>query len=152
MVSLVDGSILPLPRPVSLKNESIEVVRKFNPEAVLGRTSHDTGKGSVAHMRVPRANIERASDPACPAWVVFPKYISGANLSLEPLSKGHGTLRLIENAFNYSVLSEKGFTAVTRLVDQCDCFEFKYSVLDEAIGLFDSLADGLCHAVDMQDD
>ena len=152
LVSLSDGSIIPLPRPVSLKNESIEVIRQFSSDVVIGRISHDTAKGTVAHMRVPTAHIERAAESARPAWVVFPKFVSGAALSLEPLSKGHGTIRLIDNSFNYSILSTKGFTSVTGLIDQCDCYDFKYSVLDEAVERFDSLAEARRDEVNGQND
>lgn len=140
MVSLQNGKVVPLPRPVSLKNESIEVIRSFSPDAIMGRISHDTAKGSVSHMRVPTAHVERANETATPAWVVFPKYIGGSSLSLVPLTKGTATIRLVENSFNYSILSEKGFTAITEMVDQSDCFDFSYSVLDEAISQFDELA------------
>lgn len=56
-LTLIDrrtGLLHALPRPVSLKNQSIDVIRQFNPEAFINRVSHDTSKGSVAHMRPPR--------------------------------------------------------------------------------------------------
>lgn len=140
MVSLTDGQVVPLPRPVSLKNESIDVIRSFHPDAIMGRVSHDTAKGTVSHMRVATEHVERSNDTATPAWVVFPKYSAGSSLSLTPLTKGQATIRLIDNSFNYSILSEKGFVAITGLVDKVDCFDFSYSVLDEAIAQFDALA------------
>ncbi|SHJ56447.1 Hpr(Ser) kinase/phosphatase [Malonomonas rubra DSM 5091] len=140
MVSLADGRIFPLPRPVSLKNESIKVIQRFSPDAVISRISHDTSKGSVAHMRVPTEHVDRSTETAIPGWVVFPKYIAGSPLTLEPLSKGQACIRLIENSFNYSILSEKGFEAVTKVIDSSDCFDFSYSVLDDAISEFDDLA------------
>lgn len=140
MVSLTDGQISPLPRPVSLKNESIDVIKQFSSNAVISRISHDTSKGSVAHMRVPTEYVDRSTETAIPAWVVFPKYIAGASLTLEPLSKGQACIRLVENSFNYSILGEKGFDAVTKLIDKSDCFDFRYSVLAEAISQFDDLA------------
>ena len=139
MVSLQDGKVNPLPRPVSLKNESIDVIRSFHSDAIMGRISHDTAKGTVAHMRIPTEHVERSNETAIPAWVVFPKYIAGSPLSLIPLTKGNATIRLVENSFNYSILSEKGFVAITDLVDKADCFDFSYSVLDEAIAQFDTL-------------
>ncbi|MDB4470838.1 HprK-related kinase A [Deltaproteobacteria bacterium] len=141
LVSLSDCSISPLPRPVSLKNDSIEVIRGFCPEAFIGRVALDTLKGTVAHMRAPAEDVCRSAEVAHPAWVVFPKYINQAKLSFSPLSKGEGAIRLIQNSFNYSILNDKGFTAVTRLIDQSDCYAFEYSVLADAIEHFSELAD-----------
>lgn len=141
MVALSDGSITPLPRPVSLKNESIGVIKAFCPDAFVGRVAHDTLKGTVAHMRAPAADVERADDTAQPAWIVFPKYKPDAPLEFRSFSKGEGAIRLINNAFNYSILNESGFQAVTRMAQQCDFYSFEYSLLDEAIAHFDNLSE-----------
>ena len=45
------AQVVPLCRPVSLKNESIEVIRSFDPGAIFGPVSKDTHKGTVAHMK-----------------------------------------------------------------------------------------------------
>jgi len=61
-LTLIDrktGLIQPLPRPVSLKNQSIDVIRQFDPEVFINRASHDTIKGTVAHMRPPRDSVLR---------------------------------------------------------------------------------------------
>lgn len=42
LINRKTGLIQPLPRPVSLKNQSIEVIRQFDPEAYINRASHDT--------------------------------------------------------------------------------------------------------------
>lgn len=140
LVSPQDGTVFPLPRPISLKNESIEVIRAFAPEAVLGQISLDTAKGAVAHMRVPQSHIANALVPARPAWVVFPRYEADCRFSLTPLSQGRSALRLIENSFNYSILGERGFATLTRLVEQSSCYELEYSQLDEAIACCAELA------------
>ncbi|MCA1926509.1 MAG: HprK-related kinase A [Thiobacillus sp.] len=76
-LTLIDrktGNIQPLPRPVSLKNQSIEVIRQFDPQVFINRASHDTVKGTVAHMRPPRDSVLRQHEPARPGWVIFPKW------------------------------------------------------------------------------
>ena len=141
MVSLSDRSITPLPRPVSLKNESIDVIKAYCPNAFISRVAHDTLKGTVAHMRASTEDVERVADTAQPAWVVFPKYKIDAPLQFSSLSKGEGAIRLINNAFNYSILNETGFNAVTRLAHWCDFYSFEYSLLDQAIDHFNHLAE-----------
>lgn len=132
--------IVPVPRPVSLKNESIDIIREFEPSAVIGHATRDTTKGTVAHMKAPRESIERSGEPAKPAWIIFPAYTAGAQGQLVPEAKGQAFMRLIKNAFNYSTLGEVGFNAVADLVETCDCYDYRYSNLDDAVADIDRLA------------
>lgn len=143
-LALIDresGLIHPLPRPVSLKNQSIPLIRSFSAEAFINRPSHDTAKGTVAHMRPPKESVRRQHEPARPAWVIFPKWAAGAATSLTPRSAAQTFMFLAQNAFNYSHLGADGFRVGTRLIDQVACYDFAYSQLDEAIRVFDRLAD-----------
>ncbi len=56
-------SLLPIPRPMPLKNESIGVIRAFLPEAILGPEIPGTRKGTVAHVRPPASSFEGACVP-----------------------------------------------------------------------------------------
>jgi HprK-related kinase A len=140
LVRLEDGAVLPLPRPVSLKNESIGVIRAYAPDAVLSRPVENTNKGTIAHLKAPGASIDRASDLARPAFIVFPRYEPQAAISLAPLPKARAFMGVAENAFNYQVLGMRGFTALGALIDATTAFEFRYSKLDEAVQLFERLA------------
>ncbi|MEW6118681.1 MAG: HprK-related kinase A [Pseudomonadota bacterium] len=143
-LTLIDrktGMIHPLPRPVSLKNRSIEVIRQFDHEAFINRASHDTIKGTVAHMRPPRDSVLRQHEAARPAWVIFPQWEAGAATRLTPRSRAQTFMFLAQNAFNYSHLGADGFRVGTALVDQVDCFDFRYSDLHDAVKAFEHLAD-----------
>ena len=143
-LTLIDrktGLIQPLPRPVSLKNQSIDVIRQFDPEAFINRASHDTIKGTVAHMRPPRDSVLRQHEMARPGWVIFPKWVAGAPATLTPRSQAQTFMFLAQNAFNYSHLGADGFRVGTALIDQAACYDFHYSQLHEAIATFNHLAD-----------
>ena len=143
-LTLIDrktGLIQPLPRPVSLKNQSIDVIRQFDPEAFINRASHDTIKGTVAHMRPPRDSVLRQHEMARPGWVIFPKWVAGAPATLTPRSQAQTFMFLAQNAFNYSHLGADGFRVGTALIDQTACYDFHYSQLHEAIATFNHLAD-----------
>ena len=142
LVSPEDGRLIPLPRPVSLKNDSIDVIRSFAPEVTIGRESADTTKGTVAHMKAPDDSIARADEHARPAWVICPKYEKGVPARLERRSRAQTFMHVIKNAFNYSVLGVRGFQTAAALIDVCDCYDFTYSSLDEAISIFDALEPG----------
>ncbi|MDF1582288.1 MAG: HprK-related kinase A [Methyloprofundus sp.] len=140
LVSMENGQIYPIPRPVSLKNKSIEVISDYSADAVFGEIVHDTAKGSIAHMRAPDSSIYSSDQVVTPAKIIFPKYKQGALTELTLISKGKSVLKAAEQCFNYSVLGAQGFESLCALVDVSDCYEFSYSCLDEAIELFTELA------------
>ncbi|PPD50925.1 MAG: HprK-related kinase A [Methylobacter sp.] len=141
LLSMADGKIYPVPRPVSLKNQSIDVIQRFSPGAEFGQVVTGTAKGSISHMCAPEQSIQLSNQPAVPSKLIFPKYIPDSETELTPLSKGRAMLSAAENAFNYSVLGVHGFEKLAEMIEQCDCFEFKYSKLEEAIALFSALSD-----------
>lgn len=136
------GEFFPLPRLMPLKNQSIGVIRDYLPEAVLGPEISGTLKGTVAHVRPPQESIERADETAKPRWIVFPKWSAGAALRLESLPQSEAFLLLATNAFNYEVLGETAFDAVTHLVRGCECRKLVYSDFDSALAALDELTDG----------
>jgi HprK-related kinase A len=139
---LDDLTVTPVPRPISLKNASIDVIRHFAPEVVIGGEAHGTVKGTVAHVRAPLDSVERDQETAIPAWIVFPKYVPGARARLQPQSKGKSFMRIANSSHTYSTLGVPGFETVAGVIDTCDCYNFSYSDLDQAVSLFDKLKSG----------
>jgi HprK-related kinase A len=131
-----DLSLVSLARPVSLKNQSIELIRDYLPEAVIGPVAHDTVKGAVAHLRPPADSVRQVERLARPSWLILPHWQAGVPARLSPLPKGETFIRLLDGAFNYSLLGEEGFRIAGDLVEACGCFEFTYSSLDDAIETF----------------
>lgn len=138
----LDGTrVVPIPRPISLKNRSIDTIARFWPDAAIGDVVPDTLKGSVAHVRPPADSVQRALESAVPAWVVLPRYENGAAMELAALPKCDAFMRLVDSAFNYSVHGRAGFDALAALVDGSDCYAFTYGgALDEAVAAFDRFA------------
>jgi HprK-related kinase A len=135
------AELVPVPRPMPLKNESIAVIRAFAPEAHLGPEIAGTRKGTIAHVRPPLPSVTRAVETAPARWIVFPRWQAGATLSLRALSSADAFVRLATNAFNYELLGESAFVAVRDLVQMSRCFHLVYSDLEEAISSLNTLAD-----------
>lgn len=140
LLSVADGLVYPVPRPISLKNRSIDVIRNFSPCVVMGQVVNDTAKGTVGHLRSPDESVELGEIPAQPAKVIFPKYLEGSRTELTSMGKSRALLKTAENSFNYNILGVHGFNALGDLIDASDCYDFKYSSLDEAVTLFSELA------------
>ncbi len=134
-----EGRLTSLVRPVSLKNESIPVIRGFAPEAFLGAEYTDTNKGTVAHMRPPTDSVRRVTEPATPAWIISPKYVVKSGAKLAATAKARMFMHLATNAFNYHVLGVMGFEHLRALIDTCACCSLEYGDLDDAVACFDRL-------------
>lgn len=130
-----------LARPINLKNASIDIIRKFALDAKWSPEIYDTIKGRVTHVSPPEHSVTHMRDNALPRWIVFPKYLAGAEPSISQRSKSQSFIDLADNAFNYSALGEVGFDLVARLVNRCDCYDFEYSRLEDALEVFDWLAE-----------
>ncbi len=142
LVDPATGEVAPLARPVSLKNASIDVIRRFAPQAALSPVVHDTQKGSVAHLQAPADSVRRAAEPARPRWVVLPRYAAGAKALLAPLPRGQAFMQLADSAFNYDLHGAEGFRVLADLVEGCGCYELTYANLEDAVRIFDALAEG----------
>jgi HprK-related kinase A len=140
LISLADGLLTPLGRPISLKNQSLDVIRQFYPGAVLNQVTHDTQKGSISHLKVPPGHVQQLEERARPRWVIFPKYIPGNNAELTLRSKANSLLELGRNSFNYHVLGLAGFDVLADVISASDCYDFHYSQLEDAVAVFDQLA------------
>ncbi|HRO59572.1 MAG TPA: HprK-related kinase A [Burkholderiaceae bacterium] len=144
-------AFVPIPRPMPLKNASIEVMRNFAPQAELGPSIEGTIKGTVAHVRPPRDSVDAAAIEAPARWVVFPRWQADARLSFEEVPRAEAFMSLARNAFNYEVVGQAAFETVRDIVDRSRCYRLVYSDLDEAVELFDRLARGVGAEVESSD-
>jgi HprK-related kinase A len=139
LLDVEQGTIQALSRPISLKNESIGVISRFQPDAVLSPAVSDTVKGTVSLLRPPTDSVRRVGEPARPAWIIFPSYRPDAPAALTKHSKASTCLTFAEQSFNYDIYGSRGFEAVARVIDGCDCFEFSYGDLEDAARAFAEL-------------
>ena len=140
LIDIASGDLVPLPRPISLKNASIDAMRAFWPAAAMSRVVPDTVKGSIVHVRPPADSVRAASQPARAAWVVLPLYQAGGGTELSSVTKAAAFMRLVGCAFNYSIHGRAGFETLAAVVADCRCFCFSYGgTLDDAVRVLDGL-------------
>ena len=134
-----DGLLVPLARPVNLKNASIDIIRAFAPQAVFGDVVRDTHKGTVAHLKPSTDSVRRAQEKVRPVLLVFPRWQSGVSTTLRPRKRADAFMEVAHHAFNYELLGSLGFDLTAALVAGCDCYDFTYSNLSDAVLTFDEL-------------
>ncbi|ABK43115.1 Hpr(Ser) kinase/phosphatase [Magnetococcus marinus MC-1] len=135
------GLAKPMPKAIALKNEAIEVIRAWAPQAPLGPLFPKTRKGTVCHLYPAREAVQRMDEGAVARWIVFPRYQAGVPLQLYPLTPEQLFPRLAGGAFNYETLGEAAFTTVAQLCQSCTAFEMPYSQLSEAVQVLTQMAD-----------
>lgn len=135
-----DVHLIPHPRPISVKNRSIDVVTAF-PGARLGPVYHDTRKGSVSHLACPPSALREASTRARVAWVVFPRFDAAAEPYCEPISRNEAFALISEQSFNQERMGERGFEALCALLDGASCFEIGYRSTAEGLDLVRRICD-----------
>ncbi len=116
LIDLVTGLAHPFPRPVSLKNASIDVMEALAPSARFGPRLVGTPKGDIRHLIPNAVALKNMDTPARPALILFPSF--GADVAVREIGVSEVFIRLTQASTNYVSLAERGFTALTRLVTQ----------------------------------
>jgi HprK-related kinase A len=141
LIDLTTAQVQPNPRPISLKNKSIDIIREAAPNIYSSETVTDTVKGSVSLFRAPKSSTDSFGESVAIGYIVFPKFIASTPLSLTPLTKPRAFIELANQSFNYSILAEKGFSAIAGAVEQAHCFDFIYDGnLQAAVERFEQLS------------
>lgn len=135
------GDLIAMLKPVALKNQSVEVIRAFSEQAVLGPLFLGTRKGDVAHLAPDEASADAMHRPARPTLVIFPSFEPGAALDSRRLTREDAFAHLAFNSFNYHLLGPIGFEAVANVIAACPAYRVRYSNLDAAISHIDTLLD-----------
>ena len=140
MIDLRDGMIRPHPRPISLKNEAIDIVVGRYSQLSANKRYEGTTKGTVAYIRAPNDAIQSADCSAEPFLVVAPQYKVGAKTTYDRLQKAQALTLLVKQSPNYRVLLERGFHSLADFIEACDSYTLTYSELDGAIGTIEELS------------
>ncbi|MEH6648982.1 MAG: HprK-related kinase A [Motiliproteus sp.] len=134
------ATIFPNPRPIALKDGSINVIKHRHPELSFTQEIADTHKGTIAYLKPPEFALTEINTPAQPRLLIFPKYQPSSALELRALPPANAMMRLAEQTFNYGILGEKAFTALNQFVRLCDCYELEYDGnLDHAVEQIEAL-------------
>lgn len=149
LLRLTDGSVQGLARPVSLKNESIEVVRQLAPNAVLSAVSHNTVKGSVCLLAPPAPSVARLAEVATPRWLVVPQFEPGEETRLRSLGRSCAFMAAAQSAFNYAELGVAGFELLADTLARCAPFSLTIGSLDQALIVLDELAAATANEVNV---
>lgn len=133
-MALIDPKTLkisPLYRPSSLKNNSIEVVKKFCKSAELSSVTHGTHKGDIAHARLYSSEEFDGFEATPPTALVFLRYVPKSVTTITAVSNAEAFAMLLRNSFNYNILGSQGFSVLSRIASTCEAIYVEYSDLED---------------------
>jgi HprK-related kinase A len=141
LIDPVSGQAIPFPRPVSLKNASIDALAAKVGADRLGALMTGTPKGSIRHLRPDARAIEAMDRPAAPTLILFPRF--GFAPEVREVPPGELFVRLTQASTNYVALGENGFAALTRLVTTVPARAIDYPDTASGIAAVEQLWGGL---------
>lgn len=133
--------VIPLCRPVSLKNESIDAIKSFSSHAVFGPISKETHKGVVVHMKADLHPDSHDKNNLQANAMIFPRYSRDEPQQLRRRRRTESFILAAYHSFNYSLLCEMGFNTMKALIDRVDCYDLVYRDLDWAVQAVNELPD-----------
>lgn len=123
------------PRPISLKNQSLDVIAGWAPEVQLSEAHHGTPKGTVGYVRPTRAAVDAAPAPVRPAAILFPRFDAEGEAGLAPFGTAAAFIALTACSVNYREFGQAGFVALSRLVGELPVMSATYPDTATAVGL-----------------
>lgn len=137
LIDPLGGMLWPFPRPVSLKNASIEMVAATVDVARFGPVIEGTPKGRIRHLMPSLSALAAMDIPAAPALVVFPRF--GFSEAVRAVPPSESFVRLTQASTNYVALGERGFSALTGLIEGVPSVALDYPDTVSALRLIEHL-------------
>lgn len=141
LIDPATGLVQPYPRPISLKNRSIDVMRARAPDGLFSPDYPETAKGRIAYLRPPEDAIAAMDQPVPPGLIAFPQFQAGAEARMAPMLASEAMLRLMSGAPTYDRMGARGFTALTALLAKVPIVEIVYGSADDAQTLLSAILD-----------
>jgi hypothetical protein len=107
----------------------------------LGPEMLGTPKGDIRHLKPPVEAIRRMGESGKPALLLFPRF--GLPRDVRPVPPSEVFVRLTQASTNYTMLGERGFEALTNLVQGIPACAIDYPDTETALALVDELWFGL---------
>ncbi len=131
------GEILGFPRLISLKNQAIPVVEAALPDGRFGPVLVGTPKGILRHLVPDARAIAAMATPAAPALILFPGF--GFEAAVRTVYSSETFVRLTQASTNYVAMGERGFDALTGLVQSVPARAIDYPDGESAIAMIERL-------------
>jgi HprK-related kinase A len=143
LLDMDSGELVPYPRAVSLKNQSIGVMKKWVSEvdddyqSYFTEEYHNTPKCIMCYMRPPKQSIIDMHKRTKPNKIILPIFDPTSKPKIRPITKTMALFRLVMSSANYGDIGEQAFLAIAEIIKNSDVCEIIYPTLEDAVELVD---------------
>lgn len=141
LLDLQTDELVPYPRAVSLKNESIAVMKEWvgreneNPFSHFTPEFEGTPKGTICYLRPPEHSIAQMHKRTRANVVILPIFDATAKPEIRPITKTMAFFRLVMSSANYSDIGVDAFHSISKIIENSAVCEIIYPSLDDAVKL-----------------
>jgi len=132
LIKAEQRTVYPHATSLCFKEDSKPLLRnyKFRP----ARRRSFVYKGKVIYYLNP-LDISRdcIGAPCNVKYIIFPDYEPGCKTTLEEISRGETTFRLVQNSFNFGARGKDSLDHLVDLVEKACCYELRLSDLKEGV-------------------
>ena len=158
LLDMESGELVPYPRAVSLKNQSIAVMKKWVSDVSDDPLSHftdefeGTPKGTICYLRPPKKSIEDMHKRTKPNVVILPIYDADAKPTIRPITKTMAMFRIVMSSANYGDIGADAFKAISKVIDNSSVCEIIYPSLEDAVKLVEEFVAENVHCQESGDE
>lgn len=138
----------PIARPISLKNQSIDVMKTWAPNGGFSRSFLETPKGTLAYLRPPAGALDSLELPVDLSLAVFPRFKAGTKPVAQRMRGAEAMIELTNACVNFDRLGKPAFDQIIHWANKVPVYRIEYPSLEAAIdlvsGLYDAHAQGVC--------
>lgn len=141
LLDLESEELVPYPRAVSLKNESIPVMKNWVAQSHENHLDYfteefeGTPKGTICYMRPTIESINTMHVRTRPNVVILPVFDPASKPEIRPVTKTMAFFRTVMSSANYGDIGADAFRAISNLIDNARVCEIIYPTLDDAVKL-----------------
>ncbi|MCB2148560.1 MAG: PqqD family peptide modification chaperone [Deltaproteobacteria bacterium] len=136
VLNLSDLCVSPLPLPMSIKPGSVKPLESYYP-GLADRPIHLRTDGKKVRYLSPSVkNLPEVVENSSPVdFLIFPKYIKGAEDRLAKIDKMEALQRLAKTGSSNRVFTSRDVEAMITLIERRPCYELVFSELPQAVSI-----------------
>lgn len=121
-----------LPRPASLKNQSIAALQGWAPQNAFSRVFENTPKGRMAYLNPPQDALVAHHPPAHFSMAVFPRFVANDEPRIGRMREAEALMEFTNACINFERLGGIAFETVARWAATIPAYRITYPSLEKA--------------------
>ncbi len=135
------GRVQPFPRAMCVKEPSFAVMRRLGVPLRCEKPYQKATKGRVAFLNPLDVRPDAVGSPAVVRWVVFPRFVSGAQPRQVELPRSRAVFDLARQCFNLHMFQGRGVSVLAALIRRASCHRMISGDIEATCDLIETICD-----------